>query len=54
MKTASASAEHSRLVFVDPEKILAAHKAGASAWALHERTFAGEFAPARPFDPHPL
>jgi hypothetical protein len=46
MKTASASAEHSRPVFVDPEMMFAAHKAGASAWALHERAFAGEFAPA--------
>jgi len=39
------------LVFVDPETMLAARKAGASAWALHERAFAGEFAPAKPFDP---
>ena len=37
------------MTFVDPEKILAAHKAGASPWELHERAIAGEFAPAKPF-----
>lgn len=32
---------------VDPEKMIAARKGGASPWALHERAFAGEFAPTR-------
>ncbi|MGP0083051.1 MAG: VOC family protein [Steroidobacteraceae bacterium] len=35
---------------VDPDKMIAARKAGASAWALHERADAGEFAPAKPFE----
>ena len=33
---------------IDPEKILAARKAGASAWELHERAIAGELAPSEP------
>ena len=37
-------------VFVDPEKMVAARKAGSSAWDLHERAFAGEFAPEKPCD----
>jgi len=36
---------------IDPEKLVAAFKAGASAWDLHERAIAGEFEPAKPFDP---
>jgi len=36
---------------IDPEKMLAARKAGASAWELHERAIKGDFAPAAPFDP---
>ena len=40
-----------RRVFVDPEKMVTARKEGASAWELHERAFAGEFAPEKPFDP---
>jgi len=36
---------------VDPDKMIAARKAGASAWDLHERALAGEFAPAKPYDP---
>ena len=35
----------STLVYVDPDKMIAARKAGASPWELHERAFAGEFAP---------
>ncbi len=38
------------MVQVDPDKMIAARKAGASAWALHERAGAGEFAPAKPFE----
>lgn len=40
----------SNLVMFDPEKMVAARKAGASPWDLHERTVAGEFAPERPYD----
>jgi hypothetical protein len=36
---------------IDPEKLVAARKTGASPWELHERAMAGEFAPAEPFDP---
>jgi len=36
---------------IDPEKLVAARKAGTSPWELHERAMAGEFAPAEPFDP---
>lgn len=35
----------------DPEKMVAGRKAGMSPWELHERALAGEFAPAKPFDP---
>jgi catechol 2,3-dioxygenase len=43
--------ERPNVVHVDPEKMLAARKAGASPWEVHERAFAGEFAPAKPYDP---
>jgi catechol 2,3-dioxygenase len=36
---------------IDLEKMVAARKAGASPWELHERALAGEFAPAEPLDP---
>lgn len=39
------------LAHVDPDKMTAARKAGASSWELHERAFAGEFAPTMPYDP---
>lgn len=39
-------------VFVDPEKMIGARRAGASPWELHERAFAGEFAPTKPYDLH--
>ena len=47
-------ADRPRRVFVDPDKMLAARQAGASPWELHERAFAGEFAPAKPYDPRAL
>ena len=53
MKTASV-ADGPRRVFVDPDKMIAARKAGASPWEVHERAFAGEFAPAKPYDPRGL
>lgn len=37
-------------VYIDPEKLIAARKAGASPWDVHERAFAGEFLPAEPYD----
>ena len=43
--------EAGRPAQVDPDKLVAARKAGASPWELHERALAGEFAPATPYDP---
>jgi len=37
---------------VDPEKMIAARKAGSSAWKLHERAVAGEFTPATSYELH--
>ena len=37
---------------VDPEKMIAAHHAGASFAELHERAYAGEFQPSGPLDLH--
>jgi len=37
---------------VDPDKMIAARKAGASAWDLHERSVVGEFAPSKPYEWH--
>lgn len=37
---------------VDPEKLIAARKSGASPWEVHERAVAGEFAPAGSYDLH--
>lgn len=39
-------------VNVDPEKMVAARNAGASAWDLHERAVAGEFSPATGYELH--
>ncbi len=40
--------------FVDPEQMMAAHKAGATAAELHQRVKAGEFPPAHPMNPQIL
>jgi catechol 2,3-dioxygenase len=40
--------------YVDPDQLIAAREAGASSWELHERAWAGEFAPAKPYDPRVL
>jgi catechol 2,3-dioxygenase len=40
--------------FVDPEQMMAARKAGATAADLHRRAMAGEFPPPHPMDPHML
>jgi catechol-2,3-dioxygenase len=37
-------------VHIDPERLIAARKVGASPWEIHERAFAGEFLPAEPYD----
>jgi catechol-2,3-dioxygenase len=40
--------------FVDPEQMMAARKAGATAAELHRRASAGEFPPSRPMNPRML
>lgn len=52
MKASPAIAERPQVAPVDPEKMIAARKAAASAWELHERSVAGEFAPAMPYEWH--
>ena len=37
---------------IDPEKMIAARKVGASAWEVHERAVAGEFTPASSYELH--
>lgn len=37
---------------VDPDQMVAAHKAGASFAELHERAYSGEFKPSAPLDLH--
>jgi catechol 2,3-dioxygenase-like lactoylglutathione lyase family enzyme len=39
------------MTYFDPEKMLAARKAGASPWNLHQRAIAGELTPTTPPDP---
>ena len=43
--------EQANLVFVDPDQMIRARKAGTSPWEVHERAVAGKFAPTTPFDP---
>lgn len=43
--------EAGRPAQVDPEKLVEARRAGASPWDLHQRAQAGEFAPAKAYDP---
>ena len=54
MRTAPPFGEQPRRVQIDPDKMIPARKAGASPWDLHERAFAGEFLPAKPYDPRNL
>ena len=54
MKALPPFTERPRRANVDPDKMIAARKAGASPWELHERAFAGEFAPTKPYDPRPF
>ena len=39
-------------VNIDPEKMIEARKAGASAWELHERAVDGEFSPSGAYELH--
>lgn len=39
-----------RRMFIDPDKLIAARKAGVSAWQVHEKAMAGDFVPAKPYD----
>ena len=43
--------EAGRPAQVDPDKLVEAREAGASPWDLHQRAQAGEFAPAKAYDP---
>ena len=52
MKASPAIAQRPQISPVDPEKMIAARKADASTWELHERSVAGEFAPATPYEWH--
>jgi len=40
--------------FVDPEKMVAARAAGATAGEIHRRAYAGELSPDQPVDPRVL
>jgi len=50
MKSWSALGDRPRRVQIDLDNMVAARKTGASPWELHERAFAGELAPAKPYD----
>jgi hypothetical protein len=54
MRTSPDFARNPIGTYVDPDKMIAARKAGASPWRLHDRACAGEFAPAQPYDPRVL
>jgi catechol 2,3-dioxygenase len=54
IKTSPSFAARPMGTHVDPDKMIAARKAGASRWELHERAFSGEFPPAQPYDPRAL
>lgn len=49
MKTSPPTA--GRAMPVDPDRIIAVRKAGATPWEIHERALAGEFAPTTPYNP---
>jgi catechol-2,3-dioxygenase len=51
MRTSPDFARNPIGVPVDPDKVVMAHKGGASREELHRRAFAGEFEPAEPLDP---
>ena len=54
MRSAPSIGERPRRSQIDLDKMIAARKAGASPWELHERASAGQFAPDKPYDPRSL
>jgi catechol 2,3-dioxygenase-like lactoylglutathione lyase family enzyme len=54
MRSAPPIGERPRRSQIDLDKMIAARKAGASPWDLHERASAGEFTPDEPTDPRSL
>jgi catechol 2,3-dioxygenase len=54
MRTSPEFARNPMGTYVDPDKMIAARKAGASPWELHERALTGEFVPPQPSDPSAL
>ncbi len=54
MRSAPPIGERPRRSQIDLDKMIAASKAGASHWELHERASAGQFAPDKPYDPRSL
>jgi catechol 2,3-dioxygenase len=50
MRSSSEFAKNPLGIFVDPDKMIAARAAGALPWDMHKRAWAGEFAPAKPYD----
>ena len=50
LQASAALAERPELMPLDPEKMIAARKAGVSAWDVHERAATGGFAPSQPYD----
>lgn len=51
IKTSPDFAANPMGTYVDPDRMVAAYEDGASAWDLHVRAHAGEFAPDKPYDP---
>lgn len=54
MRTSPQFAANPMGTYVDPDKMIAARAAGASAEELHRRGYAGEFPPLKPMDPRVL
>jgi len=54
MRSAPPIGERPRCSQIDLDKMMAARKAGASHWELHERASAGQFAPDKSYDPRSL
>ena len=54
MRSAPPIGDRPRRSQIDLDKMIAARKAGASPWELHERASAGQFAPDKPYDARSL
>jgi catechol 2,3-dioxygenase len=54
MRTSPEFAAKPMGTYVDPDKLVAARKAGVSFAELHRRAYAGEFPPSGPVDPRVL